>query len=151
MINNYVRTICGMLGLPMPQVFYNDRALQPGEHAKLTPDGRQLYLRKLKTASLDQLFAAASELRLEWQRKTDERLYFGDYKPSGELPLREFSTQPSEVDSNAFAAVIVSAFFGVEPVFDELPGAARAMIERRCGEIRRNEFPSLGSAADHHK
>ena len=151
MINNYVKTISGMLGLTMPQVFYNDRALQQGQHAKLTPDGKQLYLRRLKTASLDQLFAAAAELRREWQRKTDEQLYFGNYKPCGELSLREFSTQPSEVDSNAFAAVIVSAFFGVEPVFDELPGAARSMIERRCEEIRRNEFPTLGSAADHHK
>ena len=151
MINNYVKTISGMLGLPMPQVFYNDRALQQGQHAKLTPDGKQLYLRRLKTASLDQLFAAAAELRREWQRKTDEQLYFRNYKPCGELSLREFSTQPSEVDSNAFAAVIVSAFFGVEPVFDELPGAARSMIERRCEEIRRNEFPTLGSAADHHK
>ena len=135
----------------MPQVFYNDRALRPEEHAKLTPDGRQLYLRKLKIASLDQLFAAAAELRREWQRKTDERFYCGEYKSREELPLREFSLQPSEVDSNAFAAVIVSAFFGVEPVFDELPGAARANIERRCEEIRRNEFPTLGSAADHHK
>ena len=151
MINNYVKTISGMLGLPMPQVFYNDRALQPGQHAKLTPDGKQLYLRRLKTASLDQLFAAAAELRREWQRKTDGQLYFGNYKPCGELSLREFSAQPSEVDSNAFAAVIVSTFFGVEPVFDELPGAARSMIERRCEEIRRNEFPTLGSAADHHK
>lgn len=151
MINNYVKTISGMLGLPMPQVFYNDRALQQGQHAKLTPDGKQLYLRRLKTASLDQLFAAAAELRREWQRKTDEQLYFGNYKPCGELLLREFSAQPSEVDSNAFAAVIVSAFFGVEPVFDELPGAARSMIERRCEEIRRNEFPTLGSAADYHK
>lgn len=151
MINNYIRTISGMLGLPMPQVFYNDRALQPGQHAKLTPDGKQLYLRKLKTASLDQLFAAAAELRREWQRKTDAQLYFGEYKSLGELSAREFSTQPSEVDSSAFAAVIVSAFFGVEPVFDELPGAARAKIERRCEEIRRNEFPTLGSAADHHK
>lgn len=151
MINNYVKTICGMLGLPMPQVFYNDRALQPGQHAKLTPDGKQLYLRKLKTTSLDQLFAAAVELRREWQRKTDERFYFGEYKSREELPLREFSLQPSEVDSNAFAAVIVSAFFGVEPVFDELPVAARVKIERRCEEIRRNEFPTLGSAADHHK
>ncbi len=151
MINNYVKTICGMLGLPMPQVFYNDRALRQEEHARLTPDGRQLYLRKLKTASLDQLFAAAAELRHEWQRKTDERFYFGDYKSREELPLREFSLQPSEIDGNAFAAVIVSAFFGVEPVFDELPGAARAKIERRCEEIRRNEFPTLGSAADRHK
>ena len=65
MINNYVKMICGMLELPMPQVFYNDSALEPGQHARLTPDGKQLYLRKLKTASLDQLFAASSELRRE--------------------------------------------------------------------------------------
>ena len=49
MINNYVKMICGMLELPMPQVFYNDSALEPGQHARLTPDGKQLYLRKLKT------------------------------------------------------------------------------------------------------
>ena len=29
MINNYVKMICGMLELPMPQVFYNDSALEP--------------------------------------------------------------------------------------------------------------------------
>ena len=50
MINNYVKMICGMQELPMPQVFYNDSALEPGQHARLTPDGKQLYLRKLKTA-----------------------------------------------------------------------------------------------------
>lgn len=34
MINNYVKMICGMLELPMPQVFYNDSALEPGQHAR---------------------------------------------------------------------------------------------------------------------
>lgn len=94
MINNYVKMICGMLELPMPQVFYNDSALEPGQHARLTPDGKQLYLRKLKTASLDQLFAASSELRREWQRRRDAAMYYGSYKTREELPLREFSLQP---------------------------------------------------------
>ncbi len=143
MINGYIRTLCNMLQLPMPQVFYNDHELAVEIHAKLTTDGKRLFLRKLKTPSLDQLFAAASELRRAWQRKTDEPLYFGEYKSREELSLREFATQPSEVDANAFAAVIVSAFFGVEPVFDDLPGAARSKIDRRCEEIRKNEFPDL--------
>lgn len=143
MINGYVRTLCNMLQIPIPQIFYNDRELSDGEHARLTPDGRRLYLRKLKTPSLDQLFAAAFELRRGWQRKTDEKLYFSEYKTREELPLREFSVQPSEVDANAFAAVMASAFFGVEPVFDELPGVARSRIDRRCEEIRKNEFPDL--------
>ena len=143
MINGYIRTLCNMLQIPMPQVFYNDRELAEGEHARLTPDGKRLFLRKLKTPSLDQLFAAAAELRREWQHKTDEQLYFGEYKPREELSPREFATQPTEVDVNAFAAVVVSAFFGVEPVFDELPGAARSKIDRRCEEIRKNEFPDL--------
>ena len=145
MINGYIRTLCNMLQIPMPQVFYNDRELAEGEHAKLTPDGKRLFLRKLKTPSLDQLFAAAFELRRSWQRKTDEQLYFGEYHPREELSLRDFAIQPAEVDANAFAAVVVSAFFGVEPVFDELPGAARSKIDRRCEEIRRNEFPDLAN------
>lgn len=143
MINNYVKMICGMLELPMPQVFYNDSALEPGQHARLTPDGKQLYLRKLKTASLEQLFAASSELRREWQRRRDAAMYYGSYKTREELPLREFSLQPAEVDANAFAAVMVSAFFGVEPVFDEYPGVTRSRIESRIAEIRRDEFPQL--------
>lgn len=143
MISGYVRTLCNMLRITMPQVFFNERQLAEGEHAKLTPDGKRLFLRKLKTPSLDQLFATAFQLRKMWQRKTDEQLYFGEYKTLEEISLREFSTQPSEVDANAFAAVMVSAFFGVEPVFDELPGAARSGIDRRCEEIRRDEFPDL--------
>ena len=143
MINNYIKMICGMLSIPMPQVFYNDGALQPEQHARLTPDGKQLYLRRLKAASLDQLFAAAAELRREWQRRTDSALYFGSYKTREELPLREFSLQPSEVDANAFGAVIASAFFGVEPLFDEYPGVTRSRIESRIAEIRREEFPQL--------
>ena len=143
MINGYVRTLCNMLQITIPQVFYNDRELVQEEHAKLTPDGKRLFLRKLKTPSLDQLFAAAFQLRKMWQRKTDDQLYFGEFKLREELPLREFSIQPSEVDANAFAAVVVSAFFGVEPVFDELPGAARSRIDRRCEEIRKDEFPDL--------
>lgn len=143
MINGYVKTLCNMLQIPPVQVLYNGRELSDGEHARLSPDGRRLFLRKLKEPSLDQLFSAAFQLRREWQRKTDEPLYFGDHKPREQLSLREFSTQPSEVDCNAFAAVVVSAFFGVEPVFDELPGAARSKIDRRCEEIRRNEFPDL--------
>lgn len=145
MINNYVKMICGMLQLPMPQVFYSDNALQPGQHARLTPDGKQLYLRKLKAASLDQLFAASSELRREWQRRTDNEKYYGEYKRREELPLREFSLQPAEVDANAFAAVVVSAFFGVEPVFDEYPRVTRSRIDNRIAEIRREEFPQLAS------
>ena len=98
---------------------------------------------KLKTASLDQLFAASSELRREWQRRRDAAMYYGSYKTREELPLREFSLQPAEVDANAFAAVMVSAFFGVEPVFDEYPGVTRSRIESRIAEIRRDEFPQL--------
>ncbi|MDY4588978.1 MAG: hypothetical protein SPD47_11065 [Oscillospiraceae bacterium] len=149
MINNYIKMICGMLSLPMPQVFYNDSALLPDEHARLTPDGKRLYLRKLKAASLDQLFAAAAELRREWQRRTDNELYFGSYRPREELSLREFSLQPSEVDANAFGAVVVLAFFGVDPVFDELPGVARSRIEARAEEIRKTEFPDLAKMAPH--
>ncbi len=143
MINNYIGTICGMLDIPMPQVFYNDSALKPEQHARLTPDGKRLYLRRLKSASLDQLFAAAFELRREWQRRSDSELYFGSYKSREELPPREFSLQPSEVDCSAFAAVAVKTFFGVEPVFDELPGITRSRIDRRIEEIRKNEFPQL--------
>lgn len=143
MINNYVKMICGMLELPMPAVFYKDSALEPGQHARLTADGKQLYLRKLKTASLEQLFSAAAELRREWQRRRDSAYYFGSYKSREELPLREFSLQPAEVDANAFGAVVVSAFFGVEPVFDEYPGVTRSRIEARISEIRRDEFPQL--------
>ena len=36
MINNYVKMICGMLELPMPQVFYNDSALEPVSYTHLT-------------------------------------------------------------------------------------------------------------------
>ncbi len=132
-----------MLGIAPVQIFYNDRALSDGQQAVLSPDGKRLTLRRLKTPSLEQLFAAAFELRRAWQRKTDEQRYFAGYKTREELPLREFSLQDSEVDCNAFAAVAVSAFFGVEPVFDELPGAARGKIDRRCEEIRKNEFPDL--------
>lgn len=143
MINNYIKMICGMLDIPMPAVFYNDSALQPGEHARLTPDGKQLYLRKLKNPSLDQLFSAAFQLRKEWQRRTDTEHYFGIYQSREKLPLREFSLQPSEVDANAFGAVVASAFFGVEPIFDDLPGITRSRIDSRIAEIRSLEFPQL--------
>ncbi len=145
MINGYVKTLSNMLQIPMPQVFYNDRELAAEQHAKLTPDGKRLFLRKLKTPSLDQLFAAAFELRREWQRRNGAELYFGNYRPREQLSERDFAMQPSEVDANAFAAVAVSALFGVEPVFDELPGAARSRIDRRMEEIRRNEFPELAN------
>ena len=145
MINNYVKMICGMLDIPMPQVFYNDHAIPPEQHAKLSPDGRQLFLRRQKTATLDQLFAACSELRREWQRRTDSGLYCAGHRTREELPLREFSLQPAEVDCNAFATVMVRAFFGVEPVFDELPGITRSRIEQRAEQIRREEFPELAN------
>ena len=32
MINGYVRTLCNMLQITMPQVFYNDRQLAKEEH-----------------------------------------------------------------------------------------------------------------------
>ena len=47
MINNYVKMICGMLELPMQQVFYNDSALEPGQHLRFTADGKELYVREL--------------------------------------------------------------------------------------------------------
>ena len=53
MINGYVKTLSNMLQIHMPQVFYNDRELAAEQHAKLTPDGKRLFLRKLKTPSLD--------------------------------------------------------------------------------------------------
>ena len=41
------------------------------------------------------------------------------------------------------SAVVASAFFGVEPIFDEYPGVTRSRIESRIAEIRRDEFPQL--------
>lgn len=145
MINNYIKMISGMLRIPMPTVFYNDSALQPGQQAHLTPDGKQLYLRRLKSPSLDQLFSVCFELRREWQRRTDNELYFGNFRSGAEIGLRDFSIQPSVVDCNAFAAVMIRAFFGVEPQFKGLPGVARSRIDNRIAEIRRNEFPQLAN------
>ncbi len=145
MINNYIKMVSGMLRIPMPTVFYNDNALQSGQQARLTPDGKQLYLRKMKNPSFDQLFSVCFELRREWQRRANNELYFGDFKSGSEVSLHDYSIQPSIVDCNAFAAVMIKAFFGVEPQFDGLPGAARSRIDNRIAEIRKNEFPQLAN------
>lgn len=151
MINNYIKMISGMLRIPMPTVFYNDSALKPGQQARLTPgqqarltpDGKQLYLRKMKNPSFDLLFSVCFELRQEWQRRVNNELYFGDFKSGPGVSLHDYSIQPSVVDCNAFAAVMIKSFFGVEPQFNGLPGAARTRIDNRIAEIRKNEFPQL--------
>lgn len=136
MIKKYIKLICEILSIKEPpiqvdaSVFENSTAL-----AYFDTENKILLVPNSPKPSFDTFFALAHELRHAWQIKTNYLLYFSNYKTRKELSVKEYNSQLAEIDANAFAHMIVTSFFGVEPLYKGLDDEVKGKIKSRTNEL----------------
>ena len=116
MIKQYVTTVCQILNINEPTVS-SDTASFSTETTlvQCDPSGSTIYL-KNESPNPDLLFAIAHELRHVWQVRTNKQLYLSEYKPAALMPsIEDYNLQLAEIDANAFAAIIMTDFFRLQP------------------------------------
>ena len=84
---------------------------------------------------LDQALTLSHEIRHLWQSIHMPEA-FRDYVQLSNRPtLEDYNLQPAEIDANAFALIIMTNFFHVRPLFQNLSDNARSQIEQRAKQI----------------
>lgn len=128
MVDDFIRYICEVLGINTPVVKINKNKMAT-ESTLVCIENGIVYLRT-KQPTLDLLFVISYELRHLWQIKTDREFYFKDYKTSQEIDdIDDYNRQMAELDANAFGYMIMSANYGVEPLFNGLSKETIQMIK----------------------
>ena len=137
MIYDFINEICDILNIPVPSVSFDNAKFQTDTMmAQCSRDGSVICLKKYDKTNPDQLFSIAHELRHVWQIKNDEAYYLNDYKTVKEcINITEYNLQSAEIDANAFAAIVMSEFFGITPQFNGLDLAVKDAINKRIKEI----------------
>lgn len=137
MIKHFVSDVCSILGIASPEIAY-DSSLFPTETTLTlcSPSENKIYLKCFDKPSADILFSIAHELRHLYQFQTDEKLYFGAYKPSNMCDsIEQYNLQLAEIDANAFAGCVMVDFFHLKPLFEGLPDSAKEKIYDRMQYI----------------
>lgn len=133
-IKAFVKSLCEILGTEWPELIYDSSRLTTKTMmAALSPEGLHLPTKPKKTADL--FFSIAHEMRHKWQREKSGKDWLLGYQEAGAVSAEEYNQQPIEVDANAFAYVVMVDMFGVEPQFNGLSDATKAMINHRASEI----------------
>lgn len=83
------------------------------------------------SSELDICFSLAHELRHVWQLENNKSFYFGDYKTTAELSIKDYNNQIAELDANAFGYLVMKAMFGVEAQFTGLDQQTKNKILER--------------------
>ena len=109
--------------------------------AQCDPSSNTIYIREYQEVNPDIFFAVAHELRHVWQVKTDESLYFSSYKTVDKHnSVDNYNMQIAEIDAHAFAALMMSNFFGIKPLFNNLSDNVKTKINERMKVIINTEF-----------
>lgn len=138
MVERFAKKVCSILNIKMPRIVYDDSVfVTETTLAQCSSDGKEIYLRK-KDISADYLFGIAHELRHIWQIRTLPEI-LKDYQTADELSVEKYNMQASELDANAFAAIIMEQAFGVSPTFECMPNS----VKRAIWEQKQNIFQSL--------
>lgn len=138
MIDEYIQTVCDLLKIAAPQIEFNTSHFSsPTMMAQCAPDGTVLYIRKLSVSTPDYLFAIAHELRHVWQLKKNPKLLEGYLPVNLSASIEAYNLQPAEVDANAFAALVMIDFWGIEPLFENMSPCVRSAIFKRARDISR--------------
>ena len=84
----------------------------------------------------DLYFALSHELRHKYQ--IDRKIFdFENYKLSDKTDIKAYNLQPEEIDSNAYAALIMMSTFGVKPLLNGLDKDVKEKINKRIDELAR--------------
>lgn len=131
----FAQEICDILDISTPAIKFvsADRMQTSTQIAALTPDA--ILIRNDMTVSPELFFAIAHELRHFYQISNGADLK--EYQTSDKISKEQYNLQPLEVDANAFAALVMSDFFGIAPRFQNLPESVRDAISGRMEQIRK--------------
>lgn len=131
----FAREVCNILDISVPAIKFvpSDRMRTSTQIAALTPDA--VLIRNDMTVSPELFFAIAHELRHSYQIANGADLK--EYQTSDKISNEQYNFQPLEVDANAFAALVMSDFFGIVPRFQNLPESVRDAISSRMEQIRK--------------
>ena len=137
MLNEFMMEICNLLNISIPVVSFDTSHFESSTTmAQCNSSGTTIYLRKLEKLNPDYLFSVAHELRHIWQIQTNKDIYFSNYKTVKQCKnLDEYNLQPAEIDSNAFAGLIMIEFFHIKPLFSSMSKNVIAEILKRMNVI----------------
>lgn len=131
----FAREVCNILDISVPAIKFvpSDRMRTSTQIAALTPDA--VLVRNDVTVSPELFFAISHELRHSYQIANGADLK--EYQTSDKISNEQYNFQPLEVDANAFAALVMSDFFGIVPRFQNLPESVRNAISSRMEQIQK--------------
>ena len=132
MIEQFIKDVCTILKIEQPTISYDvSKFPTPTTMAMCSSDGLTIYLRQSDKLTPDLFFAIAHEMRHIWQIRTDYDFYLKDYKTSDMLPIEEYNLQIAEIDANAFAGIVLTDFFKLQPLYKGMSEAVISEIENQ--------------------
>jgi Zn-dependent peptidase ImmA (M78 family) len=142
MIQDFIKDICNLLDIPEPTLSYDTSSFSTETMmAQCDPENNIIFIRKKDRPDPDYLFAVAHETRHIWQYLKDEKLYFLNYKTSETCEDSEaYNLQIAEIDANAFAGLIMTDFFGLEPQYNGMSAIVKRKIHKRMEFLLNHEF-----------
>lgn len=130
MITEFIEDICEELNIKVPAIS-NDTSKFMSETMLACSDGDTIFIKPFDKPNPDLLFAIAHELRHIWQLKTDEQLYFADYKTVNETDIETYNLQLAEIDANAYASTIMIDYFNLQPLYQGMSSNVVNAIKNR--------------------
>lgn len=141
-IEEYIIDICNLLEIKVPKISYDaSDFLTKTTLAQCEPSANIIYLKKIDKPDLDYMFSIAHELRHIYQYQTDEKSYLSEYKSSDKCSsIEEYNLQIAEIDANAFASIVMTDTFSVQPQWNGLPDKVIDAIDERVNFLLTTEF-----------
>ena len=132
MVEKFIKYLCAVLNIEQPTISFDVSEFPtPTTMAMCSSDGFTIYLRQSDKLTPDLFFAIAHEMRHIWQIRTDYDFYLKNYKTSDVLPIEEYNMQIAEIDANAFAGIVLTDFFKLQPLYKGMSEAVISEIENQ--------------------
>lgn len=134
---DFINNLCKLLDIPKPKISYDTSHFPNATTlAQCSSDGTTIYLKEIDSPDLEYFFAIAHELRHIWQIIKYKETYLSKYKPRNCCKsLNDYAIQIAEVDSNAFAGVIMVDCFGIKPLFNGYSQTVKDAIYNRMEHL----------------
>lgn len=137
MIDDYINELCNILNISVPIISYNTGNFPTKTTmAQCDPTGKTIFIRKKNKSDPDCLFAIAHELRHIWQFKNNKDYYFSDYKTVDKIGTEKYNNQIAEVDAHAFASIVMTEFFHLQPLYHGLSEYTICLIKSHINIIK---------------
>lgn len=139
MIKEYITDICDLLKIEVPKISFDSTNFKTKTTlAQCEPELNVIYLNKIDKPNPDYFFSIAHELRHLYQYQKDKQFYLSEYKTSDKcLSIEEYNLQIAEIDANAFAAIIMTDYFRLQPQWNGLSNKVINEINKQINIIIR--------------